>query len=370
MIVTMKLTMPVKLVTNAAQKRLLEDAMRAFNQAATYAAKVAFTEGIRTKRLIHNRCYRELRERFGLSAQMAILAIWKVAECFARDKKVCPVFRDMGAMTHDVRTMSFKGLDKVSILTLEGRIILPILMGAYQSGYLPKQKGQCDLIYRDGEFYLYCTVDIPDGAPIEAERYLGVDLGIVEIAADSDGHTFSGTDIEAVRLRCVTHRASYQATGTRSAKRRLKKMAGKESRFRRWVNHGISKKLVDYAKDTKAVIVLEDLTHIRQRIRLRKRQRNRHHSWSFSQLRQFIEYKALREGVPVITVDPRHSSRTCSKCGYVDKRNRKSQAEFSCKRCGYTANADLNAAKCLVTRGFVTAPDLVTPRHGQLAFSW
>lgn len=370
MVLAMKLTMPVKLVTDETQKRQLSATMRAFNQAATHAARVAFDEGLRTKRLIHNRCYRELREQFGLSSQMSILAIWKVAECFARDKKTCPQFGDTSAMTYDVRTMSFKGLDRVSILTLEGRTIVSILMGDYQAGYMPRQKGQCDLVYRDGEFYLYCTVDIPDGTPIEAERYLGVDLGIVQIAADSDGHTFLGTDIEAMRMRYATHKASFQATGTRSAKRRLKKMSGKESRFRRWVNHGISKKLVDYAKGTRAVIVLEDLTHIRQRVTVRKRQRNRHHSWSFSQLRQFIEYKALREGVPVVTVDPRNSSRTCSKCSYVDKRNRKSQAEFSCKRCGFQANADLNAARNLATRGFVTAPHLVTPRSGQLAFSW
>lgn len=366
----MKLTMPIKLVTDETQKRQLSDTMRAFNRAATHAAKVAFDEGLRTKRLIHNRCYRELRDMFGLSSQMSILAIWKVAECFARDKKVCPQFGSTSAMTYDVRTMGFKGIDKVSLLTLEGRIIVPILMGAYQAGYMPKQKGQCDLVYRDGEFYLYCTVDIPDGTPIETERYLGVDLGIVNLATDSDGHTFSGTDIEAMRLRCATHKASFQATGTRSAKRRLKKMANKESRFRRWVNHGISKKLVEYAKGTRSVIVLEELTHIRERVTVRKRQRNRHHSWSFSQLRQFIEYKALREGIPVIAVDPRNSSRTCCKCGYVDKRNRKSQAEFSCKRCGFQANADLNAARNLATRGEVMHPDLVAPRRGQFAFSW
>jgi IS605 OrfB family transposase len=147
-------------------------------------------------------------------------------------------------------------------------------------------------------------------------------------------------------------------------------MAGKESRFRRWANHTIAKRFVAYAKDTKAALVLEDLTHIRDRMTVRKGQRNKHASWSFRQLRAFISSKAERAGVPVVFVDPRNSSRTCAKCGFVNQRNRRSQAEFSCLRCGHQAHADLNAARILATRGHVSAPDLIAPRHGQLAFSW
>ena len=77
-----------------------------------------------------------------------------------------------------------------------------------------------------------------------------------------------------------------------------------------------------------------------------------------------------RAGVPVMFVDPRNTSRTCSHCGFVDKRNRRSQAEFLCIRCGHTANADLNAARNLATRAAVKRPDLVAPVRGQFAFSW
>jgi IS605 OrfB family transposase len=150
----------------------------------------------------------------------------------------------------------------------------------------------------------------------------------------------------------------------------LKKLAGKQARFQRAVNHTISKTLVAYAKDTKAALVLEELTHIRDRITVRKRQRSKQHNWSFRQLRAFLVYKARRAGVLLVFVDPRNTSRTCHRCGYVDKKSRRSQADFSCLRCGHHAHADINAAKNLATRGLVTALELLAPSQGQLAFAW
>lgn len=138
----------------------------------------------------------------------------------------------------------------------------------------------------------------------------------------------------------------------------------------RWVNHGIAKRLVQLAKDTKAVLVLEDLTHIRRRMTVGKRQRAKQHNWSFGQLRDFLTYKAQRAGVPVVFVDPRNTSKTCSHCGYMASRNRYSQAEFSCIRCGFECHADFNAARNLTVRGEVTRPDLIAPRLGQLALAW
>src|SRR5262249_5428930 len=132
----------------------------------------------------------------------------------------------------------------------------------------------------------------------------------------------------------------------------------------------LTKRLVQVAKDTQAALVLEDLTGIRDRMTVRKRQRAQQHNWSFRQLREFLSYKAQRAGIALVVVDPRNTSRTCSRCGYVAKRNRRSQAEFSCLRCGYACHADYNAARNLATRGEVTTPDLIAPRLGQLAFAW
>jgi IS605 OrfB family transposase len=248
--------------------------------------------------------------------------------------------------------------------------VIAMVYGEYQAGVLPRLKGQVDIVYRDGTFYLHATIDVPEDTPIQPTRFLGVDLGIINLATDSDGNSYTGNLVEVVRQRSFTHRKTYQATHTKSAKRRLKKLAGKQARFQRWTNHGIAKRLVAYAKDTKAALVLEDLTHIRRRMTVRRGQRSRHHNWGFRQLRDFISYKAKRAGVVLVCVDPRNTSRTCHRCGHVDKSNRRSQAEFSCLRCGYTVHADINAARNLATRGEVTHPDLIAPPHGQLAFAW
>lgn len=366
----MKLTLQLKLIPTPEQHTALLETMHAFNAAASYAAQVAFRDHVFNQASIHKRCYRELRDRFGLSSQMAVRAIGKAVETFKRDKRMCPVFKPEGAMTYDERILGWKGPAHVSLLTLQGRALIAMVYGEYQSGQMPRLKGQVDLVYRDGTFYLYATIDIPEETPIAPTRFLGIDLGIAQIAVDSDGNSYTGEPIEIVRQRCTEHRRTYQATHTKSAKRRLKKLAGKQARFQRWVNHSLSKRLVAYAKDTKAALVLEELTNIRDRMTVGKRQRNKHHNWSFRQFREFLVYKAQRAGVLLVFVDPRNTSRTCYRCGYVDKKNRKSQADFSCLRCGHTVNADLNAARNLATRGEVTRPDLIASVVGQLAFAW
>jgi IS605 OrfB family transposase len=366
----MKLTMQLKLIPTPEQHTALLETMRAFNAAASYAAEVAFRDRVFNQQSIHKRCYRELRDRFGLSAQMAVRAIGKAVETFKRDKRVCPVFRPDGAMTYDERIMGWKGPAHVSLLTLHQREIVAMVYGEYQAGQMPRLKGQVDLVLRDGIFYLYATIDVPEDAPIQPTRFLGVDLGIANLATDSDGNSYTGDPIEMVRQRSMTHRQTYQARGTKQAKRRLKKLAGKQARFQRWVNHTISKRLVAYAKDTKAALVLEELTGIRDRMTVRKTQRSKQHNWSFRQLREFLIYKAQRAGVLLLFVDPRNSSRTCHCCGYVDKKNRRTQADFSCLRCGHHTHADLNAARNLATRGEVTRPDSIASATGQLAFGW
>jgi IS605 OrfB family transposase len=366
----MKTTLQVKLLPSSEQHQALMDTMLAFNDACTWIAAYAFGERMFSKFALQKAIYYEVRARFNLSAQLAIRAIAKVVEAYKRDKKVCISFQPHGAVVYDERILSFQGLELASLTTLSGRVLVPIQMGDYQRVQFHRGKGQADLVLREGQFYLLVTIETPEEPPIDSERFIGVDLGIVNLATDSDGNTYTGDAVESNRKRRHTARQTYQSTGTKSAKRRLKQMSGKQSRFQRWANHRIAKRLVQYAKDTKAAIVLEDLTHIRARMTVRKRQRARQHNWSFGQLRQFISYKAQKAGVPVMLVDPRNTSRTCSRCGFVSKRNRKSQAEFSCIRCGHQAHADINAARNLVVRGEVMRPDLIAPASGQLTLAW
>ncbi len=177
------------------------------------------------------------------------------------------------------------------------------------------------------------------------------------IATDSDGNSYSGAKVNGIRNRYARLRSKLQAKGTKSAKRLLKKRSRKESRFAKDVNHRISKELVQRAKDTGRGIALENLKGIRERVTVRKAQRRQHHSWSFYDLRQKIEYKAAIAGVPVVLIDPRNTSRTCPVCGCVDKRNRPSQSVFSCIQCGFSGHADTIAAGNIARRAAVNQPN-------------
>ena len=343
----MNLTLRLRLLPTDEQRSKLLAVMERFNEAANHAARVGFEAKVFSQISIHERCYREIRDRFGLSAQLAVRAIGKAVETFRRDKTVGPVFKPRGAVTYDERILSFKGLDKVSLTTLEGREIIAMVFGEYQGERFDRIKGQVDLVYSAGQFHLYATIKVPEDPTIEVKDFLGVDLGIVNLATDSDGETFTGDDVETVRRRRHEARRSFQATGTKSAKRRLKKLAKREANFRKNENHRISKTLVQKAKDTDRGIGLEDLTHIRDRTTVRKKDRARHSGWAFAQLQSFVTYKATLAGVPVLTVDARNTSRQCHACGHIAKGNRKSQSAFVCLQCGHSANADQNAARVI-----------------------
>ena len=167
------------------------------------------------------------------------------------------------------------------------------------------------------------------------------------------GDVQSASHINNVRYRHRRLRKKLQSKGTRSAKRRLKKLSGKERRFVRDTSHCISKRIVHKAYDTRRGIALEDLKDISGRVTVRKSQRCTLHSWSFDQLRQFVLYKAQWSGVPVECVDPRNTSRTCPACGCVDKRNRPKQDTFLCIQCGCAGFADYFAAVNISRRAAV-----------------
>lgn len=348
----------LKLAPTAEQAESLLATMRACNAAANRAAEVAFAHHSANKVAVQKFVYSDLRHEFGLSAQMAIRSIAKACEAYKRDKTIKPVFRELGAVAYDPRILSWKGQDRVSILTLGRRIVVPVV---YQGRWLKRagatMRGQADLVYRDRVFYLAVVIDVPEPATGgEPDKWLGVDLGIVNLVTDSTGEAHCGKGVRAVRRRNARLRARLQAKGTKAAKRLLKKRRRKESRFARDANHVISKNLVGKAKDTRSGIALEDLQGIRERVTVAKARRADLHSWSFRRLRTFITYKAALAGVPLRLVDPRNTSRTCHACGHCDKRNRPTRDDFRCVRCGFAGPADHNAAINIGRRAAVSQP--------------
>ncbi len=156
----------------------------------------------------------------------------------------------------------------------------------------------------------------------------------------NDGLIISSSKTRAVQRRFLYARKTLQAKSTRSAKRRLKKLSGKEKRFSQDVDHCTSKKLA--ALPTR-ILVLEDLTGIRKR-RSGKKMNKWLGSWTFSRLQTFLEYKAEAQGKQVVYINPAYTSQTCSACGHQNKNNR-TRARFKCGTCGFQQHADINAAR-------------------------
>jgi IS605 OrfB family transposase len=346
----MRLTMQLKLLPTPDQAVSMLRTMERFNAACDALAVVAFASRCANKVELQKLAYHDIRRDFSLGAQMTVRAIAKVVEVYKRDKSIQPTFRPHGAIVYDQRILSWKGADRVSVLTNDGRQIMPWVCGAYQRALLDRARGQADLIYRDGMFFLYVTIDVGDVPPGDPIEYLGVDLGRRNIAADSDGETFCGAHNANLRNRHARLRRKLQKKGTKSAKRLLRKRRAKEARFAASLNHRISKALVRKAKDTGRGIGLEDLTHIRDRTTVRRSQRRAHHNWAFAQLRGFVAYKAEMQGVPLICVNPKYTSQACPECGCTDRRNRPSRDRFCCVSCGHSAAADTTAARNIASR--------------------
>jgi IS605 OrfB family transposase len=348
---------PVKLILAPDQKVRLIATMEQVNAACTWLAAQAFERKIVNKFDLQKRFYRDLRDRFGLSAQHAVRSLAKVCAAYKRDPKRCCTFRPHGSIAFDQRTYTFKNdLESVSLLAFDGRVIVPCAIGDHQRKLLEGKRGQAQLILRDHDLYLYVSVEVPRPEVQSVQDWLGVDLGIVNLAIDSDGKVQSGKETRKHRRKTQKLRSALQRKGTKSAKRHLKKMRRREQSFHRHTNHVLSKKIVSKAKDTGRGVALEDLEGIRDRGTVSKALRVELHGWSFHQLREFITYKGARAGVPLAVVDPRNTSRTCPECGFVHKGNRRSQAVFLCLRCGFTGHADHVAARNIAARARVNGP--------------
>lgn len=375
-------TVCCKVALESRDDTLLRATQAAFNQAATYCASAAWQQNITNKNTLHHIVYGATRANYGLGAQLACCARDKAAEAVRavraaperRDTKTgtvidktCPTFRDDGSIRYDANSYKFKSLDRVSLNTLRGRIIGQLVLGTFQRTHpydMSWKIGSAELIRHVNVWYLCITQTKADPKPDEPIGGLGVDLGIVNLATDSDGETYEGEHVERTRQWYALRRAALQKVKTKSSKRHLKRLSGRQRRFQKDTNHIISKRLVATAKRTVRGIALEDLKGIRERVRVRgTEQRARHSNWAFSQLRQFVTYKAQRAGVRVVTVDPRDTSQRCSACGHIERANRRTQADFCCVVCHYASPADYNAA-LNIKRAAVSQPMVSNPGRG------
>ncbi|WP_460194612.1 RNA-guided endonuclease TnpB family protein [Thermosynechococcus sp. FA-CM-4201] len=362
------LTVVCKLQPTPEQSLKIERFLKAFAEACNFANKTV-QPTVTNKITIQNRVYQELRSRFGLSANQAVRVCARVGANRKTAKlkgKAVQEFKPTSA-DFDARIFTFKEKDgAVSLTLLEGRETIQLDMGDYQKNRLrgrrPTSAQLCK--HRDGFYYIHIqiTEEVPE--PSEPSTVIGVDLGRREIAKTSTGGGWDGNQLNERRDKFHRVRASIQkraSQGTRSSRRScrklLKRLAGKEQRFQQWLNHSISAAIVREAKALNAVIAIEDLTGIRERLNQQPRsktERRRSNSWSFYQLRQFIEYKCLREGVKWVTVNPAYTSQTCHRCLHIHPdpcRSYRNGKKFACGHCGWAGDADLNGASVIALLG-------------------
>lgn len=241
----------------------------------------------------------------------------------------------------DKRTFSQRG-NLFTFSTTEKRFRLMLNIPEwFQQRYPKKELCAGTITKRKGEYYLNILYKINSEISQTGNDVVGIDRGIYNLVALSTGELFESKKIRETQRKYLYNRKTLQQKGTKSAKRKLKKISGKEKRFMRDVNHCISKKLSQ--NPNVKTYVLEDLTGIRKE-RKGKKLNKWISSWSFFQLETFLDYKCQLNGISVVKVSPKYTSQTCNICGTIDKENRQKN-HFVCKSCGYKDNADLNAAK-------------------------
>ena len=357
----MNLIAQVKLLTTPDQVSALKRTLETANAACDYISELAWEHRCFKRYELQKRFYQKIRQKFpDLSSQVVIRCIAKVTDAYKLDRKTKRAFKSQGSISYDQRILSWRTKQDepvVSIWSVEGRLKILAAFGPRQKAMIEQGlRGAANLIYREGAFYLHQVCEVKEPDPDDPERWLGIDLGIVNLATTSDGDTFSGKELDARRQWYEKRRAILQSVGTRSAKRALMKLSGRFACFQKHVNHCISKALVGAAKRTSCGIALEDLSGIRKRVRVRRGQRTRHHNWAFHQLGQFVTYKARLAGVAVTLVDPRYTSQLCPLCGHISRANRKSRDWFACSSCGFAAPADHVAAINIAARADVDRP--------------
>jgi IS605 OrfB family transposase len=350
-------TVVCKLAPTPEQAADIDATLEAFAAACDFAADAARRIGSTNKVKVQRAAYAEIRQRFGLSANLAIRAIARACAALKVPAKMHSKFAPT-SIDYDARIFAFHEWNWTFGLTLlSGRAKIATALGDRQRSLLKGRKPTAAVLVkrRDGRYFLHVQVTDEAPEPIAAEGALGVDLGRRRVAVDSDGDVYEAEEVNRVRKHYPKVRRSAQAKGTWGSKRFLKRLSGREKRHQRAINHVMSRRIVDKAKKTGRTIVLEDLTGIRERTKVRKDHRYAQQTWSFFQLRSFIAYKAQDAGVPVVLVDPRYTSQTCHICG---ERGHRDGLVFSCANHG-DFDADINAAKVIAVAGAqVTAPGL------------
>lgn len=351
-------TASIRLEVSATQADALDRLRTAYASACNRLVPIVRAHRVWNRVALHQRAYTMLREATPLGSQMCCNAIFSVCKAYKAQKKLGRIRKgepikeirfDRASVHFDKRTYSLKG-ETVSLYTLNGRIRVPMHLGKHQRRILKSGKPkEAELVFRKGKWFFNLVVESDDMNPVASGPVMGVDVGENNLAAHSLGKVFGGEHLRDQRDRYLALRRRLQSNGSQSAKQKLRQVSGKEMRRVKHINHETSKAIVAEAiRIGVRKIVMEDLTHIRERIKAGKRIRARLHRWAWRQLQTYVEYKAKAAGIEVEYVNPAYTSQMCSYCGELGKR---SKHRFECPHCGLRAHSDVNASRNLARIG-------------------
>ena len=351
--------------------------MEQYRLACNYVSEYLFNNNFPlNKNEVQKVIYNTIREKFNLKSQMTISCIRSVIARYKtvktqmarrpykyQDQNTGEWYREVRDLTWLHKPISFNrpqvdlqrnrdwsylSSGQLSINTLDGRVkVDPICRGFNQYLDGTWKFGLAKLLKSSGKWYLHisATKEVADFNKQTVKHVVGLDRGLRFLATsyDEQGKTafFDGQAIMRKRAKYQKLRATLQAKGTKSAKRRLKKLSGRENRWISDVNHCLSKTLVQkYGANT--LFVLENLNGVSfERTDLPKALRNQNKSWAFYQLEQFLTYKAHLHNSEVVEVSAKYTSQRCPKCGVIKKDNRNHEKhEYHCDNCGYRSNDD------------------------------
>ena len=351
--------------------------MEQYRLACNYVSEYLFNNNFPlNKNEVQKVIYNTIREKFNLKSQMTISCIRSVIARYKtvktqmarrpykyQDQNTGEWYREVRDLTWLHKPISFNrpqvdlqrnrdwsylSSGQLSINTLDGRVkVNPICRGFNQYLDGTWKFGLAKLLKSSGKWYLHisATKEVADFNKQTVKHVVGLDRGLRFLATsyDEQGKTafFDGQAIMRKRAKYQKLRTTLQAKGTKSAKRRLKKLSGRENRWISDVNHCLSKTLVQkYGANT--LFVLENLNGVSfERTDLPKALRNQNKSWAFYQLEQFLTYKAHLNNSEVVEVSAKYTSQRCPKCGVIKKDNRNHEKhEYHCDNCGYRSNDD------------------------------
>jgi putative transposase len=356
----MRRTIRLKLSPTLAQSDALHETRRQFTAVFNAVAEHGWKERIKNGVTLHHALYYPLKAQFpalvsDLHIQARVKATEAVASALTRAKDAARAVTQPRSAScpprYNRHTYKVDWPAAVVMLsTVAGRQRIAFVLPAYATAYTGCATDTADLVLRGTDWWLHVCVTVPTPVVEPVDTVVGVDLGLAQPAVTSTRQFLGERRWKNVDRRYFHHRRALQKRGTKSAKRRLRRLRHKQARFQRDCDHVLSKQIVQTAP-AGSTIVVENLTHIRTRTTQRGRQqRRRMHRWAYAQLRAFIAYKAEARGCTVVAVDPRHTSQTCSRCGHQARNNRRARGLFRCRSCGYELHADLNAAYNLAAK--------------------